>query len=45
MQALGATIVATLILIVADQTWFDGRYFGVVIEVLKHAVSAVGIHV
>jgi hypothetical protein len=43
MQALGATIVAALILVVTDQTWFDGRYFGVVIEVLKHAASTVGI--
>jgi hypothetical protein len=42
-QALGATIVAILILVVSDQTFFDGRYFGVVIEVLKHAASAVGI--
>jgi hypothetical protein len=45
VQALGATIVAALILIVSDQTFFDGRYFAVVIEALEHAAWAIGIPV
>jgi hypothetical protein len=45
MQALGATVVAILILYVADQFLFDGRYFVVAIATLKHVASAVGIPV
>jgi hypothetical protein len=44
MQALGATVVAALILYVADQILCDGRYSGVVIEALKQAALSLGIH-
>ena len=44
MQTLGATVVATLVLYVADQFLFDGRYSGVVIEALRQAALSLGIH-
>jgi hypothetical protein len=44
MQGLGAAVIATLILYFTDQVLFDGRYFGVVIEALKQAALAFGIH-
>jgi hypothetical protein len=44
MQGLGAAVIATLILYFTDQLLCDGRYSGVVIEALKQAALALGIH-
>lgn len=45
MQILGATAVASVILYFADREMNDGRYTGVIIDVLRQAGSIVGVHV
>jgi hypothetical protein len=43
MQGLGAAVLATLILYFTDQLLCDGRYFGVVIGLLRQATLALGL--
>jgi hypothetical protein len=45
MQALGATVVASVILYFVDRDMNDGRYSEIVVDVLRHLGSLVGVHV